>query len=314
MILVTGGLGFIGSHTASALLDLGREVVVTSHRSGAVPSFLVGRPGFVVHPLDVVDPESWAALDGRGIQGIVHLASTPVGSDAVAQVAATGAGVAQAIAAARRWGVERLLVASTIGVYGGSTAASPYREDAELPIAGPFGIPASKKVAELLVDVAAHAGGPSVAALRLPAVWGPLGNPASPFFALPALVHGAARGETAATVELPRPLYEDDAIDTLGVRDVAARIAAVQLAGDLAYSVYNVGSGRATSNRAMLDAVVAVRPKFGAATDPFLPGRSSGDAALDITRLEDAIGMRPVQAMDDGVRDYLDWLDGGNPR
>ena len=40
MILVTGGLGMIGAHTARALLDLGEDVVVTSHRSGGVPSFL----------------------------------------------------------------------------------------------------------------------------------------------------------------------------------------------------------------------------------------------------------------------------------
>jgi nucleoside-diphosphate-sugar epimerase len=32
MILVTGGLGMIGTHTARALVDLGHEVVVTAHR------------------------------------------------------------------------------------------------------------------------------------------------------------------------------------------------------------------------------------------------------------------------------------------
>ncbi|HEX6467521.1 MAG TPA: NAD-dependent epimerase/dehydratase family protein [Streptosporangiaceae bacterium] len=33
MILLTGGLGFIGSHAARALLDLGEDVVVTRHRT-----------------------------------------------------------------------------------------------------------------------------------------------------------------------------------------------------------------------------------------------------------------------------------------
>ena len=32
MILVTGGLGMIGAHTARALADLGLEVVITGHR------------------------------------------------------------------------------------------------------------------------------------------------------------------------------------------------------------------------------------------------------------------------------------------
>jgi len=43
MILVTGGLGMIGAHTARALVDLGHEVVVTAHRRSGVPSFLAGK-------------------------------------------------------------------------------------------------------------------------------------------------------------------------------------------------------------------------------------------------------------------------------
>lgn len=43
MILVTGGLGMIGAHTARALADLGHEVVVTTYRRTEVPSFLAGR-------------------------------------------------------------------------------------------------------------------------------------------------------------------------------------------------------------------------------------------------------------------------------
>ena len=43
MILVTGGLGMIGAHTARALADLGHEVVVTAYHRTEVPSFLAGR-------------------------------------------------------------------------------------------------------------------------------------------------------------------------------------------------------------------------------------------------------------------------------
>ena len=45
MILITGGLGSIGSHTARALLDLGEPVVLTAHRSTQLPEFLAGEPG-----------------------------------------------------------------------------------------------------------------------------------------------------------------------------------------------------------------------------------------------------------------------------
>jgi UDP-glucose 4-epimerase len=45
MILVTRGLGSIGSHTAQALLELGQSVVLTAHRSALLPEYLAGRTG-----------------------------------------------------------------------------------------------------------------------------------------------------------------------------------------------------------------------------------------------------------------------------
>jgi UDP-glucose 4-epimerase len=60
VILITGGLGSIGSHTARALLDLGESVVLTAHRSAELPEYLAGEPGgrVVVEPLDTTDEVS----------------------------------------------------------------------------------------------------------------------------------------------------------------------------------------------------------------------------------------------------------------
>jgi UDP-glucose 4-epimerase len=54
MILITGGLGSIGSHTARALLDLGESVVLTAHRSTQLPDHLADELGGRV----VVEPQS----------------------------------------------------------------------------------------------------------------------------------------------------------------------------------------------------------------------------------------------------------------
>jgi nucleoside-diphosphate-sugar epimerase len=45
LILITGGLGSIGSHTARALLDLGESVVLTAHRSTQLPEYLADESG-----------------------------------------------------------------------------------------------------------------------------------------------------------------------------------------------------------------------------------------------------------------------------
>jgi nucleoside-diphosphate-sugar epimerase len=63
MILVTGGLGMIAAHAARALVDLGHEVVVTTHRRTEVPSFLAGR--VTVESLDVTDRDAFLALGDR---------------------------------------------------------------------------------------------------------------------------------------------------------------------------------------------------------------------------------------------------------
>ena len=45
MILITGGLGFIGSHTTRALLDLGESCVLVQRRAPLLPADLAGEAG-----------------------------------------------------------------------------------------------------------------------------------------------------------------------------------------------------------------------------------------------------------------------------
>ena len=112
MILVTGGLGMIGAHTARALTDLGHEVVVTAHSRTAVPSFLEGR--VTVESLDVTDRAAFLALGERHeISDIVHLAGSIPGEDPVDYFRTDLTGLLNALDAARSWGVRRFAVASS---------------------------------------------------------------------------------------------------------------------------------------------------------------------------------------------------------
>src|SRR3954454_21943828 len=119
MILVTGGLGMIGAHTARALVDLGEEVAVTAYRRTDVPSFIAG--AVAVEHLDVTDRDAFLAFGLRhDITAIVHLAgSLPDEAHPIDFSRRETTGLLNAREPARAWGIRRFAVASSIGVYAG---------------------------------------------------------------------------------------------------------------------------------------------------------------------------------------------------
>ena len=162
MILVTGGLGFIGAHTTRALLDVGEECVVGRYRVDRRPPFLADEIGrrVAVEPLDCTDLDALRTIGKRHpITGIVHLAGVRPGSAPVVdELQGNIVAALNVLRAAAEWGVPRVTLASTIGVYGGVETdpdAPAWREDAPLPVVTGHSIPASKKAIEILAGVAA---------------------------------------------------------------------------------------------------------------------------------------------------------------
>lgn len=317
MILVTGGLGFIGAHTARALLDLGETCVVTSHRSARIPPFLRQALGtrLLVEPLEAADRASWEAIGRRHpVTGIVHLAAGGLGAtDVLEDARANILALLNALDAAAGWRVRRLALASSIGVYAG-VAERPWREEMPLPMLGALPIETYKKVGELLTAYVGGATGLEVAHLRIGGVYGPLGRPESRFVALPRLVHAAVRGEPAVFAPPGRPVYADGAMDLCHVRDCARAIALLQTVPELRHRTYNVGAGRAATNAEVAEAVRRRIPdaeiRFSGETDPEAPGPFS----LDIGRLRADTGYAPAFDIDTGVGDYIEWLRAGNER
>jgi UDP-glucose 4-epimerase len=304
MILITGGLGFIGSHTTRAFLDLGESCVVVSRRAARRQDDSTGR--VVVGQADITDRAGFLAIGGRHrITGIVHLAGAFGTGNAIEDARRETGSLLTVLEAAQAWGVPRVGVASTIGVYGGATGGSPYREDALLPMASRHIIPAFKKIDELLCDHIANSTGIEVLSLRISAVWGPLGHLPSRFFATPQLVHAAVRGETI------EPVYADDGIDMCYVKDVGRAIALLQLADQVNHRVYNIAAGHPTTNA---EIAAAVRKAVPQARTDLLDGSSGEVFHLDTTRLHEDTGFTPDYDADRGVADYVAWLRAGNER
>jgi nucleoside-diphosphate-sugar epimerase len=306
MILVTGGLGMIGAHTARALVDLGHEVVVTSHRRVEVPSFLAGR--VTVESLDVTDRDAFLALaDRHDLTDIVHLAGSIPGTDPVRFFRWDTIGLLNALEAARSWGVRRFAVASSLGVYIGRSEI-PWHEELALPTADlPHLIIAFKKAVEPLTTHSLQGSGVQPVVLRIGTIWGPLVDPQSPFFHIPPYINAVLRGEE------PQPLHADDGGDCCYAPDAGRAIALLTTAETLRHNTYNVSSGRPVTNREFADALQAITP--GLRLD-LLPGRQAGsgeDPYLDITRLGHDTGFAPAFDVAAAVADYVAWR-ADNPR
>lgn len=122
-ILVTGGAGFIGSHLVKKLLELGNHVIVADVllRGNKIERDIL--PHIEFHKVDVKDKDAMLRL-GKGCSKIFHFAAI-LGVDVVADnpvetMDCEVIGMQNIVESSLRNGVEKLIYASTSGIYGHS--------------------------------------------------------------------------------------------------------------------------------------------------------------------------------------------------
>ena len=148
MILVTGGAGFIGSHTCAALAEQGLPFVILDNFSNSKPSVLerlariTGKPPVFVEG-DVRDGELLArVLREHQITSVIHFAGLKAVGESVREPLkyydVNVAGTVTLLAAMRDAGVRTMVFSSSATVYG-DPAGSPIHEDADLHPTNPYG-------------------------------------------------------------------------------------------------------------------------------------------------------------------------------
>lgn len=317
MQLITGGMGFIGLHTARALLDMNEPCVLTTE-SGTIrnPDFIAGEIGKRIYAekLDVSDLEAVRALKSRyPISGIIHLSGGSIEGSCEA-IRRSASHLLNVLQAAQDWQVARVSIASTIGVYAGvKDHTGALREDLALPMAAFHPVPSIKKISELIGATIAGSAGFEAVYFRFGA-WGPLfHHPPSPMNIFSQIVRAAVRGESLDFTLPQSRAFAEDGIDLTYVKDCGRAIALLQMAPKLNHSTYNIGTGKAIRNREFVEAVCRVVP--GAQFD--LPAGSNprvgGLFALDISRIREDAGYQPSFDLNRAISDYVAWLRAGNP-
>ena len=314
MQLITGGMGFIGLHTARAFLDAGEDVVLTRYRTTREPSFLAGEfdKRVFVETVDLTNPHAVIEVAQKHhVTGIVHLAVPALQNVSAAEDYRNNMdGLINVLEAARVVGAGRVGVASSVSVYRG-IGAGPFTEDMPVPIASANATSAYKKSFEILSRHYGDRTGIEVVCLRIGGIFGPLYHSLTN---LPSrLVHAAMRG-------VPGPLppgaranpHAEDLLDTCYAKDCGRAIQLLQMTPSLDHGIYNISAGQPVTANEMAGAVRAAVPDADIHLEPGRGPAFRADEHADISRLVEATGFTPAYSMVAAIADYVSWLGVGN--
>jgi UDP-glucose 4-epimerase len=241
MILVTGGAGFIGSHTVDLLVAQGRRVRILDDLSSGRREHLPASALVELIEGDVRDPGAVGSVM-RGVTKVLHLAAHVSVVKSVEDPLSSGAvnvgGFLVVLDAARRAGVGRFVYASSAAVYGAPEHV-PVDESAAVTPQSPYGLEKSiddqyAALFEQLYDLKSLG-------LRYFNVYGPRQDPASPYAGV------ISRFLDCIRTGRPLPILGDgeQTRDFVFVEDIA-RLNVLAL-DTTSRGVCNVGTGRSVS-------------------------------------------------------------------
>ena len=347
-VLITGGAGFIGSHLADALLQQGHRVRVLDNLDPQVHGPDGRRPEYLDPEVELMvgDVRDAAAVARalEGVDSVFHFAAkVGVGQSMYAVENYTDVnnrGTAVLLEALIRNPVERLVVASSMSIYGeglyrdpaGNVAAGQERSidrlrerqwevtDANGNVLTPVATPESKQPTlasvyalskydqERLCLLIGRAYNIPTVALRFFNVYGTRQALSNPYTGVLAIFASRLLNNSA-------PLVNEDGLqrrDFVHVFDVAqACLKAMEKAPDVAGHCFNVGSGR---NYTVLEIGRRLAEVLGRNIAPEVTGKYRvGDIRhcfADITLTREMLGYEPKMMLEDSLIELAQWLEG----
>jgi nucleoside-diphosphate-sugar epimerase len=310
-VLITGGLGHIGSYVAGKLAEQGESVIIMDEHAARfdeiAPDYLRKvRNRLVLEQGSVVDIECVKSIFDRHkgrISTVIHLAGLggvdAFVSDPHASVFVNIAGTLNVMEAARLTRVKRVVYISSGAVYGQRSGI--LREDDSYQADDLYGV--SKISGELLTMQYGETFDIECCCARVYFVYGP-GRMPSKMYPLYRTLFGPLEGVDA---ELP-DIRHDQRLDFTYIDDTAQGIMRICGQRDLHSRIYNISSGRAIT---IGEAAQAVRDWAGLGAAPPAKGRLAlkRGAPLDITRAMNEIAYKPNYVdFSAGIGEYGEWI------
>ena len=347
-VLITGGAGFVGSHLADALAASGHEVVLFDNLEPQVHGDGADRPAYLdpAHRLvrgDIRDPDTVAPLV-READVVFHLAAMVGVGQSMYQVRrytdvnAMGMASLLEALAAQRGRVRKLLVASSMSIYGegayecatcGRVAPKlrpasqlaagdwemhcprcqavlrPIPTDEDKPLYPTSIYAINKRDHEEMALAFGYAYDLPAVALRFFNIYGSRQALSNPYTGVAAIFCGRM-----LEGQVPR-IYEDghQQRDFVHVSDIvqACTLAMSSPAAD--YQVFNVGTGRPISVLQVFEALA--RELAFTAPPEIVQQFRAGDVRhcyADISRIRSLLGYAPARSFEEGVHELVGWV------
>jgi len=345
-ILITGGAGFVGSHLADELLEKGYEIRALDDLSPQVHGRRLRRPEYLSPEVELIqaDVRDREAV-GRALEGVdavYHLAAAVGVGQSMYEIdhytSVNACGTAVLLEALAEHPVERLVVASSMSIYGegayrsadgrmvdsGSRSTEQLKarqweflDDKGVPLrpiptteskspATPSVYALSKFYQERLCMTVAPAYGIPTVALRLFNIYGARQSLSNPYTGVLAIF-------ACRLLNDRRPLVNEDGNqqrDFVNVRDVARAFRLALEAHDAAGGVFNIGSGEAISIREVAETIAAAMGRSD--LEPEITQRFRvGDIRncfADISHARQLLGYEPSVPFREGIQEFAEWL------
>ncbi len=328
-ILVTGGLGYIGSHTSVELLQAGYEVVIADNLSNTRAEVLDGieaitgqRPVWL--KVDLSDPTACeAAIGDLKLDGIIHFAAYKAVGESVAEPLKYYQNNLFSLVNLLGYVAKHpscgFIFSSSCTVYGQADEL-PITENAPVKAAeSPYGN--TKQIGEEILQETAVAAGLKTIALRY---FNPIG--AHPSAQIGELPLGVPQNlvpfitQSAAGLRGPLSVYGNDypTSDGTAIRDyihvvdlAQAHMVAVERLmenkQEAPMEVFNLGTGKGST---VLEVIEAFERSTGEALTYAMAPRRAGDviaAYADTTKASEVLGWTAKKSLDESMRDAWAW-------
>jgi len=308
-ILVTGGAGFIGSNLCEKLICAGEKIIcIDNFNDYYNPKIkeenlrnLEGSANFILYRMDILDREKLEEVFTKhSFDMVIHLAARagvrPSISNASLYEAVNVQGTINILECCRKYGIGKLIFASSSSVYGGNKKI-PFSEDdiVDRPIS-PYA--ATKKAGELICYTYSHLFNISVYCYRFFTVYGPRQRPEMAIYKFTKLI----------TEEKPIEIFGDgtSSRDYTYVEDIVDVIAS-NLEKVKGYEIINLGN----SNPVKVTELIKLIEKASNKKAQIKYGRmQAGDVPVtyaDVLKAKKMLKYNQKTRIEEGIKKFTAW-------